>query len=219
MGESILFFGKQDDFFCNQAVDFIQAHFSDSKIFLGSRGQAFPKKAYTWKGDYIISYLSPWIIPHKLLQIAKRASINFHPGPTEYPGIGCTNFAIYNQEKSFGITCHHMLSKVDTGDIIVEKRFPLFQNDTVFSLTQRCYSFILSVFYEIMSLILRNKSLPESGIKWQRKAFTRKELNDLCKLSLNMTEKEINRRIKAVTFPNAPGAYFEIGSEIHKIGW
>lgn len=218
MEPSILFFGKKDDYFCNLAVEFIKNNFSDSVICLGSRNQDFPQKAYEWKGDYIISYLSPWIIPAKLLKIARKTSINFHPGPTEYPGIGCTNFAIYNREKSFGITCHHMQPKVDTGDIIVEKRFLLFQTDTVLSLTQRCYAFILTIFYDVMQLLLMNKSLPKPDIQWKRKPFTRKELNELCRLTLDMTEDEINRRIKAVTFPNAPGAYFAIGSKTYKIG-
>ncbi len=219
MAPSILFFGKKDDLFCHQAVAFIKDHFSDTLIFIGSRGEAFPTDACDWKGDYIISYLSPWIIPETALKNARVASINFHPGPSEYPGIGCTNFAIYNGKKSFGITCHHMLPKVDTGKIIVEKRFPLFEEDSVFSLTQRCYAFILSVFYEIMSTILLGEPLPDPGIEWKRKAYTRKELNALCQLSLDMPEDEINRRIKAVTFPNAPGAYFQVGSCRHRVGW
>ncbi len=219
MTPSILFFGKENDFFCEQAVDFLKLHFPTSEIHLGKLGHPFPEAAFKWKGDLLISYLSPWIIPGRLLDISARTSINFHPGPSEYPGIGCTNFAIYDGAPSFGITCHHMLEKVDTGQIIVEKRFPLYDTDTVFSLTRRSYSHILTVFYDVMSLVLEEKKLPDAGIKWKRAAYTRKELNALCRLTLDMDKDEINRRIKAVTFPNAPGAYFEINNQIHKIGW
>lgn len=84
----------------------------------------------------MISYLCPWILPEHLLERAKVASVNFHPGPPEYPGIGCTNFAIYNQEVIFGMTCHHMATRVDTGKIVAVRRFPLFPTDTVLSLTE-----------------------------------------------------------------------------------
>ena len=55
----------------------------------------FPKEAKKWQGDYIISYLSRWIVPSYLLNNAKIASFNFHPASPEYPGIGCNNFALY----------------------------------------------------------------------------------------------------------------------------
>jgi methionyl-tRNA formyltransferase len=209
--ERIFFIGKKNDFHCECAKKFIQLHFSDNEILLGKSGDHFPEDAGWWKGDYVISYLSPWIIPEYLLNRAEKASINFHPGTPEYPGIGCTNFAIYNNENTFGITCHHMNPKVDTGQIIAVRRFPLYDSDTVLSLTQRCYSYILTLFYEVMSLILEGKELPVSDESWKRKPYKRKELNELCKITPDMPEEEIRRRVKAVTFPNAPGAYIEMG--------
>ncbi len=37
-----------------------------------------------------------------------------------------------------------MLDKVDTGKIIGVKRFSILENDTVFSITQKCYLLILN---------------------------------------------------------------------------
>ena len=210
MKPSILFIGKKKDFYCERAVEFVKSHFPEHEILLGKRGDHFPEDTGWWKGDYVVSYLSPWIIPEYLLNRASKASINFHPGPPEYPGIGCTNFAIYDKADAFGVTCHHMNLKVDTGRLIAIKRFPLYGTDTVFSLTQRCYGHILALFYEIMSLVLNNKELPQLEDTWKRKPYTRKELNELCKITLDMPEEEIRRRVKAVTFPNAPGASIEI---------
>ncbi len=209
MKPSILFLGKDNDFYCKRALEFIKLHCDDFEIFLGKSGDSFPEKLLNWKGDYIISYLSPWIIPKTILEIANRDCINFHPGSPEYPGIGCTNFAIYNEEDSFAVTCHHMKPKVDTGQIISVKRIQIYKTDTVFSLTQKCYGFILVLFYEIMDLILNDKRLPESKEIWTRKPYTRKELNALCRITPEMSNKEMLRRIKAVTFPNAPGAFID----------
>jgi len=177
---SVLFIGKKNDPYSEQAIEFIKSNFGNIDIELGKRGDSLPEDIGWWKGEYIFSYLSPWIIPDYLLNRASVAAINFHPGPPEYPGIGCTNFAIYNQELIFGMTCHHMAAKVDTGDIIAVKRFPLFSTDSVHFLTQRCYSYILTLFYEIASGILEGKPLPKSEETWQRKPYKRKELNELC---------------------------------------
>jgi methionyl-tRNA formyltransferase len=210
MRPSMLFIGKKNDTYCERAMEFVKLHFPEHEILLGKRGDQFPEATGRWKGDYIVSYLSPWIIPAYILDRASRSCINFHPGPPEYPGIGCTNFAIYEKADAFGVTCHHMNPKVDAGQLIAVKRFPLYDTDTVYSLTQRCYGYILALFYEIMSRILDNKDLPQSEDTWKRKPYKRHELNDLCRITLDMPEDEIKRRVKAVTFPNAPGAYVEL---------
>lgn len=217
MKPSILFFGKKDDLFCKIASDYVQQHFPENAIYLGTRGQQFPDEAYLWKGDYIISYLSQWVIPENILKNASKAAINFHPGNTFYPGIGCTNFAVYEESEVFGITCHHMEPKVDTGRIIIEKNFQVYKTDSVYSLTQKCYAFILSTFFEVMDLILTNSTLPVSKAFWQREPFTRRELNELCVLTKDMTENEIRKRVRAVTYPGAPGAYFLIGGNKYNI--
>ena len=206
----ILFLTKHKPFSAD-AAELIRCHFPSSEIVFGERDEAFPLNLLGKQFDYVISYISPWIVPKDILDSTKIAAINFHPGPPEYPGIGCTNFAIYNHEKEFGITIHHMEEKPDSGDIITVKRFPTFDNDTVYSLTQRCYAYIYMEFVEIFSLILSNKTLSKSEEKWKRKPFTRNELNELCKITKDMPEYEIKRRIRATTYPDMPGAFIELG--------
>lgn len=213
---SILFICKADDHFSAQAADFILMHYPSATIVHSTRHDPFPEELFDWDGDLIISYLSQWIIPGKVLQKAKIAALNLHPGPPEYPGIGCTNFAIYNNADEFGVTCHHMAAKVDTGDIVAVNRFPVFEDDTVYSITQRCYCEILNMFYEIFYLLMNGENLPVSNEKWMRKPYLRKELNELCKLTADMDIKEIERRIKATTYLQ-PWAYLEVGEQVFKL--
>lgn len=208
---SMLFIGKDGDAWCDKAREFAARHFEGFEYVSGKRCDPTPGEFSTWRGDYVISYLSQWIIPAELLSRAEIAAINFHPGPPEYPGIGCTNFAIYNQEKVFGVTCHHMAPKVDTGKIIAVRRFPLLESDSVYTLTQRCYENIFALFMEVMSGISEGKPLPESSETWVREPYRRSELNALCRITPDMPEDEVRRRVRAVTFPGAPGAYIEIG--------
>ena len=207
----VLFLGKKDNPFAERAADYLRKHFKDPLIFIGDRRDKLPEEVLNWQGDLLISFIGSWIIPDILLQKATYAAINFHPGSPEYPGTGCTNFAIYNGEKEYGVTCHHMKTTVDTGNIIAVKRFPVSADDTVFGVTQQCYRLIEALFYEIMDCILQGNSLPVSSEQWKRKPYTRKELNELCFISPDMAEEEIERRIKATTY-RWPWAYTKIGN-------
>lgn len=207
---SVLFFGKRGDYRCERAQEFVSSSFGTAIVVTGTRHDRFPEEYVSWSGDYVFSYLCPWVIPEALLSRARRACLNFHPGPPEYPGIGCTNFAIYNGETTFGVTCHHMAGRVDSGAIVAVRRFPLLLTDTVYSLTQRCYDHIDELFGEVVSEIVRGRPLPKSQETWTRRPYTRKELNALCRIEPDMTAEEVRRRVRAVTFPGAPGAYLEI---------
>jgi methionyl-tRNA formyltransferase len=109
-----------------------------------------------------------------------------------------------------------MAAKVDTGEIISVKRFPVYETDTVYSITQRCYIDILTMFYEILYLIINGEILPSSHASWERKPFLRKELNELCRLTPDMDVEEIERRIKATNYLQ-PWAYLQIGDKEIKL--
>jgi len=212
----ILFIGKADDQYSKYAGEFISLHFPETLTIYGKRGEQFPKEASDWRGDIIISYLSQWIIPDAVLRRAKVMAINFHPGPPAYPGIGCTNFAVYDGVDEYGVTCHHMLAKVDTGKIISVKRFPVYKTDTVFAITQRCYALILNQFFEIMDYIIQEKPFPDCDETWTRKPYLRKELNRLCRITPDMPIEEINKRIKATNFVKH-WAFMQVGDNIFKL--
>src|SRR6185436_11249852 len=156
------FLRKKDNAYAQRAEDFVRKHFHQPLIFAGGRKDKLPAEVLNWKGDLMVSFISSWIYPEQLLSNAAFAAINFHPGSPEYPGTGCTNFAIYNGEKEYGVTCHYMKATVDTGNIIAVKRFPLKEEDTVFGVTQKCYGLIEELFYEIMDCILQGRPLPSS---------------------------------------------------------
>ena len=197
---ALLFLGKQEDEYCARALAFCQANFVRVTFCLGRWGDPLPENAKGWEGDYIISYLSRWVAPAYLLERARRAAINFHPAPPEYPGIGCTNFALYENAKEYGVTCHHMAARVDSGAIIAVERFPLYPTDDVASLLARTYEHQIALFLEVMKIILAGKDLPTSAEKWTRPPFTRQQFDELFKITPDMSGEEIARRVRAVNY-------------------
>jgi len=197
---SILFLGKADDPDCAHALAFCQKHFTDVTHSLGVWGDPLPDSARNWEGDYIISYLSRWVVPEFLLERARKASFNFHPASPDYPGIGCNNFALYEGAKEYGVTCHHMAPKVDTGAIIAVKRFPVYPDDGVAELLERTYVHQIELFFEIVGLLAQGKELPASEETWTRPPFTRVQFNELFVIRPGMKRDEIARRIRAISY-------------------
>jgi len=207
---SLLFLGKAEDADCMRALDFCKENFSPVVFCLGKWGDPLSDEIHRWEGDYIISYLSRWVVPEELLGRAKKAAINFHPASPEYPGIGCNNFALYENAKEYGVTCHHMATKVDTGRIVAVRRFPVYPEDNVASLLKRTYENQIALFFEIVQLMAEGRDLPLSSESWTRPPFTRKQFNELFKIRPDMGREEIARRVRAVSYGQYQ-PYVEIG--------
>jgi methionyl-tRNA formyltransferase len=212
----VLLLRKNDNEYARRAEEYVRKQFANHLVFEGGRKDKLPHEVLNWQGDLMISFISSWIYPSVLLKNAAVAAINFHPGSSDYPGTGCTNFAFYDGAKEYGITCHHMNASVDAGKIIAVKNFTIKEEDTVYSVTQHCYQLIEETFYELMECILQGKTLPESEAKWTKKPYTRNELDELCHIRPGMTKEEIERRIKATTY-KTPWAFTKIGDHIFKL--
>jgi methionyl-tRNA formyltransferase len=196
----ILFLGKKDDSHGLRARDFCQRLLGETASYFSVWGDVLPEDVRRWRGDLIIGYLGRWIVPPEVVGHAKYGAINFHAGPPEYPGIGCQNFALYDGAAEYGVACHHMSPDVDTGQIIAVSRFAMYEADDVSSLLVRSYDYMLTLFHEVMSTFAATGKFPISRESWKRKAFTRRELNDLSVIPIGASKEEIARRRRALTF-------------------
>lgn len=198
--QRVLFLGRRDNISCEKALAFCRNAFSEVVVALGGRGDSLPLEALEWSGDYILSFLNPWILSKEMLGRAKKGAINFHPGPPEYPGSGVTNFALYDQVIEFGVTCHHMNQGIDEGQIIKVLRFATLENDTVESLMTRSHDHLTVLFYDVIGSVLKGGDLPEASVGWSRKAYQLAEVDTLATLDYSMSSEEIRRRVRATSF-------------------
>jgi UDP-4-amino-4-deoxy-L-arabinose formyltransferase/UDP-glucuronic acid dehydrogenase (UDP-4-keto-hexauronic acid decarboxylating) len=66
-------------------------------------------------------------------------SFNLHPGPLpEYAGLNVPSWAIYEGERSHGVTLHWMDEGIDTGPIAWQERFAIDPQDTGLAITGKC---------------------------------------------------------------------------------
>jgi methionyl-tRNA formyltransferase len=212
MNDTIYVLAKQDAF-SRQAVILAQILFgSRLQAFTGKVGDPLPQAVGDGSPQFLLSFLSPWIVPARVIERAGTA-LNFHPGSTDYPGIGCYNFALYENVEEFGAVCHHMLAKVDTGIVVQERRFPVLPSDSVESLKYRTMVTMLAMFHDVCSLISADLELPGSDRQWTRRPFTHREMEELKRIEPDMTEGEIKRRLRATIYPGYPGPYVAVGDE------
>lgn len=84
------------------------------------------------KIDIIISS-SGQIFKKNLLKVPRVACINRHTALLpKYGGVLPVFWAMLNHEKKFGVSIHHMVEKVDQGDVIFQKEIPLLRQSSLF---------------------------------------------------------------------------------------
>jgi methionyl-tRNA formyltransferase len=196
---SVLFLSKKDDARCERALALVRGQFGAVTPALGDWGQPLPDVVREWSGDLMISYLSRWVVPRSSLSRARVAAINFHPGPPEYPGFGCYNWALYENAAQYGATCHHMDAAVDSGRLVAVRRFPIAADDGVASLLEKTHEALLVLFEEVLAALAQSGELPVSGEKWSRRPFRKTQLEELHRITPDMSAAEIQRRVRAVT--------------------
>ena len=208
----IVLFSKLDRF--SQAAAHIARTVlgEDVVVVTGRAGDPLPEAVGSLTARVILSFLSPWIVPQALVRRAQIA-LNWHPASRGYPGIGCYNFALYEEAREYGAVCHYMTEKVDSGAIVEERRFPVFASDSVETLKLRTMVTMLSMFHDTICLMASGATPQPSDLSWSRKPFTRKELNALAVIVPSMSADEIRRRVRAMTYPGYPGARVEIGGQ------
>ena len=206
----ICIIAKKNKPYIDKIIKLTKKNFNNLDIYLGVYGDVYPKNLDKKKYDVLISYLSPWIINQKTLSKIKLFSLNFHPGPPEYPGTGCYNFAIYNNEIKYGVTAHLMDKTVDTGKIIKVNKFKISKKITVNELMNKSYKSMFLLFKYVLKNMIIKKKITFSNDNWKRKPFKRKEFKKLLIIKKDMSSNEIKKRIRATYFKGNPGPYIKL---------
>jgi len=212
LSKNVLFFGKQDCDYSNQALTHLSfLGFNVTSVFSKDRQDAIPEDLLLWKGAYIFCFRSYFLLPQSLIDRAEIAAINFHPGPVEYPGSGCINWALYEDAAFYGVTAHLMNENIDNGDVLECRRFPILKQDNVTTLLKLAHlktfdlliDFTTGLFLEGKSF-LDKKLLASINEKWSGKARKMKEIDILQRIDLSCSREELQRLIRSTHVTNFP---------------
>ncbi|MFH1372485.1 MAG: methionyl-tRNA formyltransferase [bacterium] len=99
--------------------------------------EEFCTKLSNYAADLIV-VVAFKILPEKLFSLPARGSINIHTSLLpRYRGAAPINWALINGEKETGLSSFFLKRKVDTGDIILQEKVTITENDTFDTLSAR----------------------------------------------------------------------------------
>lgn len=110
-------------------------------------------KISSYDCDLLVSMSFNQIFKKDILTLTKRGVINCHAGKLPfYRGRNILNWALINDEKEFGITVHFVDEGIDTGDIIMQRCFPITEKDTYKTLLDTSYTECAQILYDSLQL-------------------------------------------------------------------
>ena len=201
MFNKILFLNKDKDLFAKKIISELKKKSKHLNVISTDKSKVKTKNNI--KFDFIFAFRSHHILKKKLIKKAKYAAINFHPGPPEYRGIGCVNYALYEKSRNYGATTHLIDEKIDHGRIIDVKIFKIGKADSVESLLNRTYKIQVKQAIQIISSLSRDpenlkKMLKKNKEKrWSKKIKKRIFLNKFYKINKNISRLDLKRKIRA----------------------
>lgn len=119
---------------------------------------AFLNKIEKYNCDLFVSMSFNQIFKTRIINTPPLRIINCHAGKLPfYRGRNILNWVLINDESEFGITVHFVDEGIDTGDIILQRTFPIGDKDNYSTLLEISYIECAQVLYDALKLIQSNQ--------------------------------------------------------------
>jgi methionyl-tRNA formyltransferase len=208
INKNILFLGRSRDGYSKKVYNYLKKKFSKVKvIWVFKPNQKILIKKLSKKIDILISFRNYLIIKKDVLKNIKLFSINFHPGTPKYRGFGCANYAIYNEEKFYGVTAHLINSKIDNGKILDVKKFKLkkeYNLNKLLNITHKNQVYHLKdIIQKLQKSNFNIKNFQKKypcNYQWSKNLGTKKKLNKFYRIDKNLNKRKFNLKLKATYY-------------------
>lgn len=202
---SVLFMGRDGCNYSNKLKVYLEKKSKKFYYFKSKKlGEKLPRKYLKLNLDYVFCFRSYCILKEKFLKKIKIAAINFHPGTPKYRGMGCINYAIYQNAKFYGSTAHLISKKIDYGKIININKFKLNSKDNLNTVLKKTHFLMFKQFIRVIDGICSNKDYLEkninknSNIKWHKKIKNNKDLKEFYQIDKKISKKNFERKIRSL---------------------
>lgn len=121
----------------------------------------FYELATSYNCDLFVSMSFNQIFRNRIINLPQLKTINCHAGKLPfYRGRNILNWALINDEKEFGITVHYIDEGIDTGDMILQRTFPITDNDNYSTLLEVAYKECATILYDAIKIIQKEDFKP-----------------------------------------------------------
>jgi len=166
--------------------------------------------------DLFVSMSFNQIFKSKIINMPKYGTINCHAGLLPYyRGRNVLNWVLINDEDHFGITVHYVDEGIDTGDIILQRSFPITDEDHYGSLLEIAYVECANILYDAVKLIKNDMVIPVSQYSIHPVGFycgIRTAGDEI--MNWNQSSREIFNFVRALSFPGPMARCFLNGKQL-----
>lgn len=179
--------------------------------------EEFVDKVKYYQPDLFVSMSFDQIFKKQMIELPPLKTINCHAGRLPfYRGRNVLNWVLINDEKEFGITVHYVDEGIDTGDIILQRTYPVTDEDDYKSLLERVYPECAKLLYDALKMIQQGEV----------KTVCQKEIDPVgmyCGIrksgdevtDWNQTSRELFNFIRALCLPGPRAVSWLNGSKIY----
>lgn len=158
------------------------------------------------------------MLPELVWNMPPLGTINLHGSLLpQYRGAAPINWAIINGEKETGVTSFKLKHEIDTGDILMQEKFPIGENENFGEVHDRMKIIGASVLVKTIRGLTEGslKEIPQSEIinsvlKTAPKIFT-----DHCRIDWTKSVQEVHNLIRGLS--PVPGAFTSLQGKLLKI--
>lgn len=121
------------------------------------------KKLKDYDFDFLFAITHLAILSEAVLQLPRKAAVNFHDGPLpEMAGLNTPAWGLLEGAKSWGITWHYITAGIDEGDVVAERRFEISANETSLSLNTKNFEAALETFPVLVDQLAEDRAEPRA---------------------------------------------------------
>ncbi len=173
-----------------------------------------------YKPDLILSIENNRIIPSSWINYMKNkiGIINSHFSPLPaYAGYWPEMWSIWNDEKIFGVTLHHISKDIDQGNIIDQKIFKINKNETRQSLYIKSYKNCFQLFKKNLNKIINEEKIINTNDYKFKSSFYKRNLPNNGFIDKKWSLKKQERFIRSLSYPGYSGPKIKIGKMTYTI--
>lgn len=168
--------------------------------------------------DIIYSVQYHQLLRREHIGKAKQIAINLHMAPLpEYRGSNQFSFAILDGKTEFGTTIHQIDTRIDHGDILFQKRFPIPDGCWVGALYQLTFEASVKLFQQTLEHILNGNYslLPQQSLVPNKgtSLHYRNEMAQIKQIDLGWEQEKIERHVRATSMPGFEPPYCVISGK------
>jgi len=160
------------------------------------------------------------MLPEVVWNMPRMGSVNLHGSLLpQYRGAAPINWAVINGERETGVTTFKLKQEIDTGDILLQERFAIGENDTAGDVHDTMKEIGAAVLVKTVAGLAAGSlsETPQSEIAKLQSAIRHapKIFTETCRIDLTKTVDEVHNLIRGLS--PFPGAFTMLNGKTLKI--